>query len=68
MTLIEQGALLHHAYRTEPNTLPRLQICSREVAKSSKSREPILLSKIESSKNPKKFRGNFKKLKYGCGP
>jgi hypothetical protein len=38
------------------------------VAKSSKSREPILLGKIESLKNPKKFRGNFKKLKYGRGP
>jgi hypothetical protein len=39
-----------------------------KVAKSSKSREPILLSKIKSLKNPKKFRGNFEKLKYGRGP
>jgi hypothetical protein len=42
--------------------------CKPEVAKSSKSREPILLSKIKSLKNPKKIRGNFKKLKYGRGP
>jgi hypothetical protein len=33
-----------------------------------KSREPILLSKIAILKNPKKIRGNFKKLKYGRGP
>jgi hypothetical protein len=49
-------------------TSPRLQICKREVAKSSKSRKPILLSKIESLKNPSFFRGNFQNLKYGHGP
>jgi hypothetical protein len=40
----------------------------RVVAKSSKSREPILLSKIESLKNHSFFMGNFKKLKYGRRP
>jgi hypothetical protein len=33
-----------------------------------KSREPILLSKIESFKNRSYFRDDFKKFKYGRGP
>jgi UDP-N-acetylglucosamine pyrophosphorylase len=52
-------------------TVPSIQLHDaqggkREVAKTSKSRKPILLSKIK--KNPSFFRGNFQKLKYGRGP
>jgi hypothetical protein len=49
-------------------TSPRRQICLREVANFCQSREPILLSKIESLKISLKIRGYFKKLKYGRGP
>jgi hypothetical protein len=41
-----------------------VQIFERTTAKSCKSRELILLSKIDRLKNRSFFRGDFKKLKY----
>jgi hypothetical protein len=43
-------------------------IFERNTALLRKSREPILLSKIESLKNRSIFKGDLKKLKYGRGP
>jgi hypothetical protein len=40
----------------------------RNTAILCKSREPILLSKIESLKNHSIFRGDLKKLKHSHGP
>jgi hypothetical protein len=54
-------------------TVPRVTLrhgvkfASASLLISAKSREPILLSKIASLKNPKKIRGPLKKLKYGRG-
>jgi hypothetical protein len=45
-----------------------VHILQRNTALLRKSREPILLSKIESLKNSSFFKGDFNKLKYGRGP
>jgi hypothetical protein len=45
-----------------------VHIFQRNTALFRKSREPILLSKIESLKNRSFFKDDLKKLNYGRGP